>query len=65
MPFVSPAMPMALAADGGWRALPLARATAVGTLQGTNISHRKGKGKSWKIIDSKVLLEWDLFFFPP
>ena len=30
MPFVSPAMPMALAADGGWRALPLARATAVG-----------------------------------
>ena len=25
-----PAMPMALLADGGWRALPLARATAVG-----------------------------------
>ena len=25
-----PAVPMALLADGGWRALPLARATAVG-----------------------------------
>ena len=35
-----PAMPMALLADGGWRALPLARATAVGQGWVMNVLNR-------------------------
>eukprot|EP00434_Breviolum_minutum_P018940 symbB.v1.2.016703.t1/scaffold1280.1/size127163/8 len=35
-------MPMALAADGGWRALPLARATAVGFISMNLVSFLLG-----------------------